>query len=82
VRRAVWLRDGGCCQWPVLTGGVCGSQTRLEYDHAEPDSLGGASTIDNVRLLCRWHNQLAALEIFGGTFMMKFMRPKVKAAGP
>jgi hypothetical protein len=54
VRRAVWLRDGGCCQWPVLTGGVCGSQTQIEFDHAEPDSLGGASTTDNVRVLCRW----------------------------
>ncbi|MFL5299093.1 MAG: HNH endonuclease [Anaeromyxobacteraceae bacterium] len=26
VRRAVFIRDGGCCQWPMSSGGVCGSR--------------------------------------------------------
>jgi hypothetical protein len=56
VRRAVWSRDGGRCQWPIESGGVCGCTRRIEYDHVQPIALGGTSTIENVRLLCRSHN--------------------------
>ncbi|HEX9241102.1 MAG TPA: HNH endonuclease, partial [Anaeromyxobacter sp.] len=41
VKRAVWERDGGKCQWPVLGGGVCGSTHQLELDHIHPQALGG-----------------------------------------
>jgi hypothetical protein len=54
VRSAVWQRDGGRCQWPVASGGVCGSTLRLEVDHLVPRALGGQSTIGNLRLLCRF----------------------------
>jgi 5-methylcytosine-specific restriction endonuclease McrA len=32
---------------------VCGCTRRIEYDHVQPIALGGTSTIENVRLLCR-----------------------------
>jgi 5-methylcytosine-specific restriction endonuclease McrA len=52
VRREVWTRDEGRCQWPLEGGGVCCSTYRLEFDHVQPRAQGGPSTADNVRLLC------------------------------
>jgi hypothetical protein len=69
VKRAVWLRDGGCCQWKLENGGACGSHHRVQYDHIEPVALGGPSTVENVRLLCARHNLLHARRIFGDAWM-------------
>jgi hypothetical protein len=52
VKRAVWKRDDGRCQWPLEGGGICGSSHRVEFDHVDPRGRGGPSTIENVRLLC------------------------------
>ena len=41
VKREVWKRDGGKCQWPVSSGGVCGATRHLELDHIHPQSLAG-----------------------------------------
>jgi hypothetical protein len=72
VKRAVWTRDGGRCQWPVASGGVCGSTRRLELDHVVPVARGGASTTANLRLTCRFHNQHAARQAFGDAWMDQF----------
>jgi len=52
VRREVWKRDRGCCQWRLDGGGICGSTFMVEVDHIVPRALGGLSTIENLRLLC------------------------------
>jgi 5-methylcytosine-specific restriction endonuclease McrA len=72
VRRAVWERDGGRCRWPLEGGGTCGSTLRVELDHVVPRARGGASTVDNCRLLCRDHNDLAARLAFGDDWMDQF----------
>ncbi|BDG04235.1 HNH endonuclease [Anaeromyxobacter oryzae] len=72
VKRAVWVRDGGCCRWALENGGVCGSRQRLQYDHIQPKALGGKPTIENVRLLCARHNLLAARKIFGDAWMDRY----------
>ncbi len=72
VRRQVWIRDGGRCVWPLDSGGVCGSTLRVEFDHVVPRVLGGPSTVDGVRLLCRFHNDLAARRVFGDEWMNQF----------
>jgi hypothetical protein len=78
VKRTVWRRDAGRCQWRMATGGACGSRERLEFDHVVPRTRFGESTVDNLRILCRFHNQLAAKEILGMDVMERFMRPKVR----
>jgi 5-methylcytosine-specific restriction endonuclease McrA len=41
----------------------------VELDHVVPGSLGGPSSVDNCRLLCRVHNDLAARLIYGNDWM-------------
>jgi 5-methylcytosine-specific restriction endonuclease McrA len=69
VKREVWTRDRGCCQWPLESGGICGSTLRVEFDHVRPRARGGPSTVGNLRLLCRAHNQFAARRAFGDELM-------------
>jgi hypothetical protein len=72
VKREVWTRDGGRCQWPLESGGTCGSTLRVEFDHRIPRARGGPSTAENVWLLCRLHNDLAARREFGNAWMDQF----------
>ncbi|HEX9399401.1 MAG TPA: HNH endonuclease signature motif containing protein [Anaeromyxobacter sp.] len=74
VKRAVWNRDGGRCQWPVDGGGICGSTHQVELDHVVPRGRGGPTTIENTRCLCRFHNQLAARQVYGDAWMGRFTR--------
>jgi len=72
VKRAVWVRDGGRCQWRVESGGICGSTLRVQFDHVVPRARGGPSTVDNVRIVCAMHNDLAARQAFGNAWMDRF----------
>jgi 5-methylcytosine-specific restriction endonuclease McrA len=45
IRRAVWDRDGGRCA-------VCGSTFELQFDHVIPVAMGGATSEQNLQVLC------------------------------
>jgi hypothetical protein len=74
VRREVFLRDEGKCQWPLADGGICGSTHRVELDHIVPVGRGGSSTASQMRTLCKFHNDLAAREVYGDELMDRFTR--------
>jgi 5-methylcytosine-specific restriction endonuclease McrA len=76
VRREVWKRDGGRCQWRMGDGSICGSTHRVQLDHIEPFAKGGAATADKLRCLCDSHNDLAARQVYGDDLMNKYTRPK------
>lgn len=69
VRRAVWERDGGRCSYVSPAGRRCECKWMLEFDHIQEFARGGEATVDNVRLLCRAHNQYAAECAYGREFM-------------
>ncbi|HUL58964.1 MAG TPA: HNH endonuclease [Anaeromyxobacteraceae bacterium] len=74
VKRAVHERDGGRCAFVSRDGRRCGSRWQLEFDHIEPRSQGGESTVENVRIACRAHNFRHAEETYGRGYMAKYRR--------
>ena len=79
VKRKVWLRDVGRCQWPQESGGICGSTLRVEFDHSIAWARAGPTTAKNLRLLCRMHNDLAARQTFGDAWMNRFTQNRGNA---
>ncbi len=81
VRRAVVERDGETCAFVSAEGHRCNSRDRVEFDHIEPVALDGESTVENVRMHCRTHNQYRAKQQFGAGFMkQKISAAKQRAA--
>lgn len=73
-------RDGGRCTYQdPLTNRRCEAKHFLEFDHIVPVAHGGRATKENLRLLCRTHNQLAA-EDAGLTFSPQTNRDSSKRA--
>jgi hypothetical protein len=64
-RREVLQRDGLRCTWLSAEGQRCNSSAWLELDHRHPRGKCGGSEEENLRILCRAHNQLAAEREYG-----------------
>jgi hypothetical protein len=64
VRRSVSQRDEGRCAF-VGRAGRCRETAFLEFHHVTPYAAGGTSTVDNIQLRCRAHNQHEARVFFG-----------------
>ena len=71
VRRAVRERDGFQCTYVSASGHRCESRRQLEFDHVREFALGGETTVDNIRLRCRVHNQYTAEQTFGAEFVQR-----------
>jgi HNH endonuclease len=65
IRRAVWARDGGRCAFIGPDATRCQTRRALELDHKTPRALGGTDTLENLRLLCRPHNDSERRRILG-----------------
>lgn len=59
VKRAVWRRDDGRCAFHGQHG-RCDETGFLEYHHVIPYADGGETSVSNIQLRCRTHNQYEA----------------------
>jgi hypothetical protein len=75
VRRAVHERDGGRCTYRDATGRRCTARDRLEFHHHRITyGRGGDHSLENVRLMCRTHNQVLAEREYGEEKMARVRR--------
>ena len=79
VRRRVWHRDAGRCAF-VGPRGRCTATAFLEFHHIVPFAAGGGSTVENIELRCRAHNQREA-ELYFGVEMPLFVRERSESYG-
>lgn len=74
VRRAVWQRDKGQCQWRnPKTAKPCRSTRLLEIHHIQPYSKGGRTELSNLQLTCAIHNGFEAICEFGRDKMARYI---------
>jgi hypothetical protein len=74
IKRQVWRRDNGECQYEdPLTKRKCKMKHKVQIDHIIPKATGGDDTLENLRLLCATHNQLAAIQVFSRQHMARFV---------
>jgi hypothetical protein len=64
IKRAVWKRDAGRCAFNGPQG-RCAATAFLEYHHVKPFACGGETSVENLELRCRGHNQYEAEMHFG-----------------
>jgi len=64
IRREVWARDQGQCAFVGATG-RCEERGFLEFHHVIPFADGGETTVENLQLRCRAHNDYEARVWFG-----------------
>jgi hypothetical protein len=69
VKCTVWKRDRGQCTFVSESGKRCLARSPIEFDHILEMARGGASTVENIRLRCRAHNQYTAEKTFGAGFL-------------
>lgn len=77
LRAAIIYRDDSRCTFvDQVTKRRCDCRTQLEVDHIILRAFGGTSDPENLRTLCRAHNQFAAEIELGADFVRKQMNSK------
>lgn len=66
IKREVFRKANNQCE-------NCGSHFALEIDHIRPRAMGGETSLDNLRLLCRSCNQRAAIKVFSQSKMSQYL---------
>ncbi len=80
VRRAVYERDGGRCRYVDEQSRRCKERDQLEFHHRHPFALGGEHSVQNIRLMCRAHNDYLAECDYGRKTMVSHRRPPGRAS--
>src|SRR4051812_18423054 len=65
IRRTVYQRAGGRCEFVDENGRRCAETGCLEYDHLDGFARTRIHSVDAIRLLCRFHNAHAAEQLYG-----------------
>ena len=67
-------RARNCCEYiSPLNHNRCVEKRNLEFDHIQPFAKGGTNSIQNLRLLCKTHNQRMSILEFGQKKMSAFL---------
>jgi hypothetical protein len=69
IKREVFQRDGGRCAFIDEHGRRCTETGMLEFDHRDGFARTHVHLADRIRLLCHAHNQHAAEQMYGRSFM-------------
>jgi hypothetical protein len=78
TRREVLDRDGLGCTFVNERGERCGERAFLELDHRKSKGTGGGPEPENMRFLCRAHNQAEAERVYGKAHMERCRRGRGK----
>lgn len=65
LKRQLWQRAQGTCEWVGAQGQKCESNWALQVDHVCDYALGGPTVVENLQLLCRAHHQRKSIETWG-----------------
>ena len=57
IKQKALFRANGQCEYVDPKGNRCEEKSNLEYDHDLPFKYGGASSIENCKVLCIGHNR-------------------------
>ncbi len=75
VKNAIRIRSKDQCEYIDQSSQKrCECKIRLEFDHIIPFSMGGQSTIENLRHYCSAHNKLSAIRQFGVSHMQQYLK--------
>jgi 5-methylcytosine-specific restriction endonuclease McrA len=77
VRHEIFLRDGGRCTHVGADGRRCEATHGLEIDHMKAFCHNGSNHLENLRLVCRGHNQYRADVTLGREFMDRFRHSNI-----
>ena len=78
VKRVIWQRDKAQCAYiDPKTKRRCEARGHLEFDHAQPFAMAGKTTAENLRLMCKSHNQMLAMAAYGVKKMSKYAASQV-----
>ncbi len=76
AKRRVIQRDGLQCSYVDERGRRCTERGMLEFDHHHPKGQGGGSEPENLRVLCRAHNQYFAELAYGRAHLEEARRSR------
>jgi len=74
LKKRVWQKASSQCEFvDPQSGRRCDSVFQLEIDHVKPLGIGGKTSIDNLRLMCRNHNIRQAIKSYGKEKMENYL---------
>src|SRR3954470_9601679 len=81
IKRAVYERAQGGCEFVGDDGRRCGETGGLELDHVEGFARTHVHSVEGIRLLCHVHNLLAAEQMYGRAFMDRVRKEATEPIG-
>lgn len=71
VRKAVFARARLSCEFLTPSGKRCGSRHFLQIEHIDPRGKGGSNAFTNLEVLCRDHNLIRGIRVYGAEKMRR-----------